>query len=141
MESKRILTKEELKMIEGMAMVRLPLPMMATIMGIAEDTLQRMYKNDAAVREVIDGGQAKSSQTVRKTLFQMAVGYKDDKGKRHDPDFQALKWWTQSQEGFKSAERLELTGADGAPLKGISDEEVDAKLEAALKRERETRGD
>lgn len=109
MKHKTKFTKDDLKKIEGMAAVRLPNDMIASIMGISKETFARMVKTDAALRDVIDSGRSNFSGKVRNTLAKMATTPGKDQ-------MAALKFWCQTQEGFKSADRIELTGADGGPV-------------------------
>jgi len=127
MKSRRVLTPEELKVLREMSGVRLPFDMMATLLGMSHDTLNRLYKQSIAVRASIDEGRASASNTVRKTLFITAVGRQPrtivdpETGERRtdpgqSPDVQAMRFWCETQEGFKRAEALELTGAGGGPI-------------------------
>lgn len=114
---------DQIKMIEHLSGIRLPMEHLATILGISKDTLEKMIKTDDKVRSAILGGRAKASSNVRKTCYQMAIGRRAERDPitgemipAQAPDFQALKWWTATQEGFKQADRLEITGADGKPI-------------------------
>lgn len=110
MRAKRKLSDDDLKAIEGMAKVRLPTDMMATILGIGKTTFERWTKTNAALSNAIAKGRANGSGKVRNTLFSMATN------ERHKDQFQALKWWTATQEGFKTADRIEITGPEGKPI-------------------------
>lgn len=133
---RRKLTADELKMLEGWSMVRLPMEDMAVLLGMSKDWLEHLYKKDAAVQSAIDGGRSNARGRVRKTLFSMAMGQKaqfNAKGELVDPaktpDFQALKFWCQTQEGFKTADKLELVGKDDSKLEGIVVQIVEPKTE------------
>lgn len=117
------LTMDDIKKVEAMAAVRLPNDMIATILGIGHNRFTKMLKLDAALREAMERGRANASGTVRNTLYQMAIGAPAVKGvdgkliePKKPPEFQALKFWCQTQEGFKIADKIELSGPDGAPI-------------------------
>lgn len=123
MKHKRKLTPEELSILEQLSILRMPMDQMATTLGMSEDTLERMCKTYDAVRAAIYGGRAKASRQARQTLFQMAMGHEakyDAKGKllrpAKPPRFSALKFWCQTQEGFKITEKLEHSGPDGSAI-------------------------
>jgi hypothetical protein len=125
---KKNLTKEQLELLQKLSGIRLPMDQIATMLDISYDTLDRMSKSSGAVRAAIDKGRAKGSSLYRQTVYQMAVGEKNPR---------MLEFWGKTQEGFKTADRLELTGADGGPvntlsLDHLSDEELETRL-AALK--------
>ena len=110
MKHKRTLTPEQIKAVEGMAKVRLPVEMMATILEMDKRTFERMTKTNAALRAAIDKGRSNGSGKIRNTLFAMAT---KDGGK---DQFNALKFWCQTQEGFKTADRIEISGPEGRPI-------------------------
>jgi hypothetical protein len=100
-------TEKQISQVEAWSAVRVPMEHMASLLGISKDTLERAIKKNDALRAALDIGRAKASANVRTTLYNMGV---------IDKDFQALRFWCQTQEGFKITERQELTGADGAPI-------------------------
>lgn len=98
-----MLTDAEIAKIEGYSAIRLPNHQIASLIGMSETQLRYEAKRNPVVRRAIDEGRAKASQTIRSTLFSLAVGKKDDKGNyKIKPDFQSLKFWCQTQEGFKT---------------------------------------
>lgn len=127
------LTQKELDQISGMAAVRLPMEMIATLMGFgSKDTLEKRVKKDPALRSAIDRGRANASGKVRNHLYAMQF----DETLPPQIRFQAGKFWAQTQEGFKTADRLELTGADGAPIEvtKLTSEERMAAIKALDKK-------
>lgn len=97
------LSKDDLKKIEGMAGLRLPNDYIATIMGISKSTYERMLKTNSALRDAVDRGRANFSGKMRNTLAQMATT-------PGPHQFQAIKFWTMTQEGFRTVERVEHFG-------------------------------
>jgi len=132
MAKPRQFTPEEIKAIAGMAAVRLPTDQIATIMGMSKETFERRVKKDSALRDAIEKGRANASGTIRNTLYRMAttdreiveettigVGPKARKvvkKKKVGPDVNALRFWCETQEGFKRTEKLELSGPGGKPV-------------------------
>jgi hypothetical protein len=151
-EKKIKLTSEQLKALEGMSKVRLPVDMMAAILGISKSTLERLTKGDAAVREAISRGRANASGLVRNTLFRLAtekveVVEKTVEGKNvktktytREPDMRAMELWVTTQEGFKRTDKLEVTGPDGGPIETteLSKKERAAAIKALDKKLRLT---
>lgn len=91
----------------------------------------------SAARNAIIEGRSKASTKVRNTLFQLATGEEvvGPDGKptgmfRRDPDMSALRFWCETQEGFKRADAAALAKAI---------ESSAAKTEAELKAEIEAR--
>lgn len=116
-------TPELLKMVEQFGVIRLPHDQIAIVLGVSKDTFELQMKRDPSLRQALDKGRASSSIESRKTLYQMAVKEKNPR---------MLEFYLKTQEGFKSIERLELTGANGGPVKtqyeGLSDEQLLARL-------------
>lgn len=100
-------TPEQLKVIKESAAIRLPIVQIATLLGISHDTLQRACVYDDATRASMEMGRTKASRKIRKTLFNMAT---------KDKNFQALRFWCITQEGFRETNHIEHTGADGGPI-------------------------
>lgn len=142
------LTQDQMEIIEQCSAIRLPMAHIATLVKISHDTLERMYNNPDpqydTLRASINGGRAKASRGVRGLLYQMAMGrqarYQRDKkgnivtdkqGKpilleaAIAPDFQAVKFWCQTQEDFKIAGQFELSGPGGGPIRVSSIDEKD----------------
>lgn len=71
--------------------------------GIALETLLAHF------REELDLGKAEANSKIAQTLFQKAV-----KG-----DTACLIWWTKTQMRWSETQKLELTGAEGGPLKTV----------------------
>lgn len=103
---KRQLDERELKMLEKLEAIRLPSHMIAALLEISETQLRYLKKKNDTVRRVAIGGRAKASRDVRTTLYHMAV---------RDKNFQALKFWCETQEDFKRADKLEISGIPDAP--------------------------
>lgn len=139
-----VLTPEQLDTLKQLAMIKLPIEQCAHVLKISGDTLTHLIKNDDTVNTVYHEGASSGSRGVRATLFQMAMGKKPKLDPQtgvvietgEAPDFQALKFWCQTQEGFKSADRIEVTGADGQAIqfKNLSPDEAAGTAERILER-------
>lgn len=141
----RQFTEEEFKILYELAALKMPLDQIAQVMRMHEQTLQRMMKNDERVHDTIVRGRNDTSRQVRATLYQMAVGKKqrmpekDRNGKiimpaqkAVDADFQALRFWCETQEGFKRSESLDVKMNFGeGPL---SEEEREKRTDKILDR-------
>ncbi len=138
-KERRKLTEPELKQLEMMSGLGLNLEKCAILLGMHEDTLLRMLKKDPAVRAVIAQGKAKASLMPRKAGYDIACGYTevllDGTKVKHPPDPVMLKFWLSTREGFKMADRLELSGPNGGPIEQtqISKEDLKARVLALRK--------
>ncbi len=134
MAKKKILTPEQLIQLEAYAGIRLPNEHISVLLGFSKDTLERLAKKDAAVHAAIERGRSKSSGKVYNTLYSQAVGkpaYTDEKGTYHPAvpvNFNALKFWCQSQEGFKTTTVVEVKDEN----EKLTDEQAKAKLAALM---------
>jgi hypothetical protein len=129
---KKTLTPEQIKYLRFLSGIRLPMDHIAALFEMSKDTLEHLAKKDAAVRSAIIEGRAKFSTKIRKRLAEMAEA----------GDFQALKFWCQTQEGFKIEERLEVTGKDGGPVQTVALSRKDRLREIEkLRKAREELGD
>jgi hypothetical protein len=129
---RRQLTEDELKLLEKLSAIRLPLDMICDILEIGETDLRELKKKNDNVRRAFRGGLAKSSRDVRTTLYHMAV---------REKNFQALRFWCETQENFKRADKLEISGIpNAAPIKvethSVTKEELKESL-IALRRANE----
>jgi hypothetical protein len=128
---RRQLTEDEIRRLRQYGALRLPNEHIATLLNISETWLDHLLKRDNAARRALTEGRASASQSVRGTLYQLANGRPAKIGKERlpdgtvrdvvlepaiPPDVPSLKFWCETQEGFKRADRLELTGADGGPI-------------------------
>ena len=137
-KTKRQLTEKEINQLEAWSAIRLPMESIAALLDMALTELREASHKNDAVRRALEGGRAKAKGKVHRTLYDRAVGrpqYTDENGKVHEEipvDFQALRFWCQTQEGFKTADKLELTGADGGPIenKQVTKEELIARVAA-----------
>jgi hypothetical protein len=115
----REFTETEIKQLRVFAGIRLPNEHMAAALGMSQDTFERALKKNDTARAAVLEGRASASKNIRGTLYSLALGVKNTGkkgGYKIKPDYNALKFWCQTQEGFKSADRLELTGANGGPI-------------------------
>lgn len=133
-KQRRKFTDKELNQIEGWSAIRLPLEEIAILLKVDRDWFAQLAKKDGAVRTALDDGQAKSKGNIRQTLYQMAMGRAG--GKTQDgtivppqaPDFKALRFWCQTQEGFKINVGLEITKPGEKDPTAMSEAEVDEEI-------------
>lgn len=164
-QPRRTLTREEIIQVEGWSKIRLPVYTMAGLLGISKQTLIDIIAKSDTVSQAIQRGRDIGKQAVTNTLFMLATmereveevteevygtGKYNDKGeqimqkrvkrlkKKIQPDPASLKFWLQTQEGFKITESIELTGKDGGPIQTQevmqSEEDILAAIMASRKR-------
>lgn len=138
---KRKLTEEQIESCRRMAALRMPHEYMASILGIPRDTFEKMIKSIKPLRKAILEGRASAHQNVRITLYQKAMGkpaVKDLNGNVIEPeipgDFQALRFWSETQEGFKKTERIEIPGLTEEDTAGIPDGDLDSRAMKVMER-------
>lgn len=130
---RRQLTEKEIHKIEGWSAIRVPTAHMADLLNMARTDFQEQINKRDVVRRAIDEGRANGSTRVRGILYQKAVGqkaHKDDNDQlipEVPPDMRALEFWCRTQEGFKVADRLEISGPNEGPIQSITVQIVDAK--------------
>lgn len=132
--SRKTLTPEQIKMVEGMAAMRMPSDKIAVILGVSKDTFERMMKRDKELGAAVERGRARGTQKAYSTAFQVATGYTrtyevdwfnpktgrwEKRSKTEDvpPDVNMLRFWLKTQEGWRETDRLEITGAGGGAIK------------------------
>lgn len=93
-----------------MGMYRMRVEMMAQMLGMSKSTLERALKKKrySAAREALLRGQAVATFDVTKTAYTMA------KSGKHPL---MTRFWLKTQERWRETDRLELTGANGGPVK------------------------
>lgn len=150
MAKRNKLSEEQLKLLENLSGMRMPVEQIAHLLGMKEGVYREMLRTDATMRKRVAKGRSEASFNFRKTAFQRALGqtakvevhiHHDEKGKetrrenkvvqaRVEPSDRMIEFWGKTQEGFKSADRLELIGENGGPIKvrGQSREELLAEL-------------
>lgn len=144
---KKKLDERDLKLLYELSALRMPTDQIAALLGMSKDTLERQVKANDAVRAAMVEGRAKSSHRARRTLYDRAMGRPERRAK--DPvtgqeivekalesEPWALKFWCETQEGFKRADRLEITGAGGEPIEVVkmTDKERREALKEQLRR-------
>lgn len=93
-------TDEQRKQVERAAAVGLTNEQVAKVLGIGETTLKKYFAEELA------SGGPKANYNVAGALYQSAM-----KG-----NVTAQIFWCKTRLGWKEADRLELTGKDGASL-------------------------
>ena len=145
---RRRLTDEEIIKIEAWSAIRIPMESMAALLNMAVSQLENEINRRPEIQQAIASGRAKGKLKPVRTLYERATGreaYTDEKGKFHEAipvDFQALKFWLQTQEGFKTSDKVEISGPNGAPIetKECTREELEARL-LLLKKQNELTSD
>lgn len=131
MKHDKWLTAEQLKLLEQLSAIRLPQEQMIVMLNaaapaevnkVSESTFERMVKTTDSVREAFFGGRSRAAANIRQHAYGMCFDKKIPPQTRH----QATKWWTATQEGFKTTSQLEHTGKDGTPL--LSADEAEDRL-------------
>ncbi len=103
-------TENERKQVEALSGFGLPFEQIAALVrdGIHIDTLRTHFQAELV------NGKAKANAQVGKSIFQKAMA----------GDTTAQIWWSKCQMGWKDTQRLEHTGADGAPIEFAKIERV-----------------
>lgn len=133
---KRKLTEKEIHQLEGWSAIRIPFEHMAALLDMGTTDLREAINKNDTIRRAIDQGRAKAKTMVHRTLYERAVGrkaYKNEEGvivPEIPVDFQALRFWCQTQEQMRTTEKLELSGPEGGPIENtqVSKEELKARL-------------
>jgi len=119
----RKFTEEELERVKMYSSIRLPNHQIATLLKISKDYFDELVNKDSALRNALEEGRSKGSLKARKNLFQKAFD---------DGDVQAMKFWCQTQEGFKITEHVEHTGLNGGPIATVQVEETEEAILKAI---------
>jgi len=81
----------------------------ASEIGIGVDTLRKLY------REELDSGKIRADNVLRQTLYQLAVGKKDENGSYIvEPNLSALIFLHKVRLGMKETNAIEMTSPDGS---------------------------
>lgn len=98
-------TDAERKQVEALSGYGLTVEMIRHLVrdGIALETLLKHFRAE------LDAGKAKANAKVGQRLFQKAM----------EGDTASLIWWTKTQMRWSETQKLELTGAEGGPLKTV----------------------
>ncbi len=137
MAKRRQLTDADIKQIEGMSAIRLPMDQIAHLLGMSESVLAEAIKRSKSARQALDRGRANASAKFRSTLYRTALGEIDreqvtievdsETGKelsrtvkivptKNKPNDRMMELWARTQEGFKMTDRHELVGPRGGPI-------------------------
>lgn len=124
---RRQFNEEELKHLKWLASIRLPQDIMASFFKNAKGdpmtpmAFDEVLRTQAAARHAFHEGTIRSKVDARGTLFRMAMGEPEVVAGKptgrwiREPNWNALKFWCETQEGMKRAEKLEVTGLDKLP--------------------------
>lgn len=81
----------------------------AAEIGIGVDTLRKLYK------EELDAGKIRADNVLRQTLYQIAVGKKDEQGNYIvEPNLTALIFLSKVRLGLKETKAVEMSNPDGS---------------------------
>ena len=125
----RLLNAEELERLQYLSGLRIPIEKLAPLFKnaagqcLTKDALDEIISRQVAAQNALEKGRALASSNIKSTLFQLASGEENPeaiqkkKGKwKERPDFRALQYWCDTQEGFKRTLAVEMSGVDGAPI-------------------------
>lgn len=151
-QKKAILSPEQIKSLEQMCAFRMNQRDIAAILGISETTLQRLLKYSQPAREAADRGRAKGSLKAYSTAFQLATGHEVEKEvvkynahrgryetvkvmEKVPPDSNMLRFWLQTQEGWRRTDKIELSGPGGGPIaiEEMTPEQREKRIDHLLK--------
>lgn len=122
-KKRRVLNEDELKKLRYFSGIRLPNEHMAAMFGMKKDAFEHMIGKDAVARSALEEGRGAASNKIRGLLYIRAT---------EDKDFQALKFWCETQEGFAKTENLNISGS--VEISAISDEELENRTAKAIAR-------
>ena len=101
----------------------------AQILGTNDNTLRQYYRRE------LDYGKTRANARVAGALFSKAM----------EGNVTAQIFWLKSQAGYREADRLELTGANGKSLVNLTDTDKEqrmlAVLQKAFKKEAKSNGE
>lgn len=118
------LTPEQLKEIQRMGQIGLPVRSIAVVVGIPHATFERMIAEKGEAHEALEKGRVAAQGKIYQTLFSKIV---DDRCTT------SMIFWMKTREHFQEVNRLEVSGPDGKPMKIVS-ELSDAQIDAETKR-------
>ncbi len=96
-------TEEQKKMVRLLSAVGTRYEDIATKLGITDDTLRKHYKLE------LDEGRIEANASVAQTLYQQAK----------TGNTTAAIFWLKTRAQWRENDRLEVTGANGAPLEMV----------------------
>jgi hypothetical protein len=135
---RRLLTESELSLLESLGGVRLPMKDIASMFKMSNgnpmslSTLEETINYQEAARDALMRGRARAKGKIHSTLFQLATGERDETNKlwKVKPDMSALRFWCETQEGFKRSEAADLT--DALKTSSLPPEEREAEIKRLL---------
>ena len=119
-------TDKDIEQIRTMSGYRISTDKIAIILGISKKTLERARKYDARVDDAIEKGREQAGALLHQWAYQSA--------QRGNVAMQIFL--LKTQHGFRETERVELTGADGAPLVPKKELTLDEAIKTMEKYER-----
>lgn len=127
---RRRFTEAEYKMLKQCGTFGMPRHQIAKLMGIGPErdlndtsrahALEDMIRRDKAAQRAIAEGEAQGELVPRANLWTLANGVKNSDGSwKTPPSERMLEFLLKTRYGFKSADRLEVTGKDGEKFEAI----------------------
>lgn len=98
-------TPADCQKVQAMASIGLPLHRIAYVMGISDQTLERMMKHRVAVREAIETGRVAWEIAFYKAASEKAISFES-------PRFS--EFYAQVHFGWRKTTHIHLTGEGGA---------------------------
>lgn len=129
----RTFTPQEVKVLEQASALNMTKEDMAKLVECSYDYLNKLLAKDVALRNRLAAKRAASGFNIRQRLYQKA-----DKG-----DMRAIEFYCKTQLGFRTTDRVELTGPDGRPIatsatvKEVNRDDVLKQIQAIQKRMQE----
>jgi len=114
----------KIEMLKRMAAMKMPDEKKAALLGMHITQYRELMIRNDELRNDLETISIVSSAEIYRTLYDMAVEKKD---------MRALIFWARTREDFTYKHKVELTGADGGPIRSevstISEEELAAKMQ------------
>lgn len=99
-------TPEQIDQIEKMSGLGLTVEQIGQLLGVSKATFDRAAKREAVVREALERGRNKAQLSIVKSAYSQAAA----------GNTAMTIFLLKTRYGYRETERVELTGADGAPL-------------------------
>ena len=118
------LSPDKIEFLKRMCALKMPDEKKAAILGMHLTQYRELLIRNDELRNDLETISTVSSAEFYRTLYDMAVKEKN---------MQAMTLWARTREDFTYKHKVELTGADGGPIRSevstISEEELAAKMQ------------
>jgi hypothetical protein len=114
----------KIEMLKRMCALKMPDEKKAALLGMSLSMYRELIIKHDDLRQDLETISTISSAEFYRTIYDMAV---------KDKNMQAITLWARTREDFTYKHKVELTGADGGPIRSevstISEEELAAKMQ------------